>query len=398
MSVIRPRPPEDPLSHEAVGPAGRPWLENLPVAPLAAGIGDRLETIRSQMVAAPVALDLPRRLLDEYGERRPSSRLFAVLAEARRIREACDRLVIAAGGSLGPATQLFAAACCHPFHDQLSRGDRGSRPRLAWVDGQTDNDRLQGLFDLIAPPGRPRPCDLLDRWALLAIDPAADPAADPTLLAAVELLVERLVAQQEGGAAAAAEWFVAIASPGSRLAALAGAHRGARSLAAEPEIETPAGAFSAACLLPAAIAGIDVVQLLKGATAMLVRFSEAPAAGNPVFADAVCLHVARGAGRAGRVFAGSGLPLAELSAWEQWLRPAPVGSQAVVTRLVIEGPRRDRLPLPAAVSEAVSDAVSETAGPAIEIRLPRLDEHSLGQLMQLLILSAAVERELERPV
>jgi len=394
MSVIRPRPPEDPLSHEAVGPNGRPWQENLPVAPLAAGIGDRLETIRSQMVAAPAALDLPRRLLDEYGERRPSSRLFAVLAEARRIREACDRLVIAAGGSLGPATRLFAAACCHPFHDQLSRGDRGGRPRLAWVDGQTDNDRLQGLFDLIAPPGRPRPCDLLDRWALLAIDPAADPA----LLATVELLVERLVAEQGSEAAAAAERFVAIATPGGRLAALAVALGGARSLAAEPELETAAGAFSAAGLLPAAVAGIDVVQLLKGATAMLVRFAEAPAAGNPVFADAVCLHVARGAGRAGRGFAGSGLPLAELSAWEQCLRPAPVGSLAVVTRLVIEGPRRDRLPLPAAVSEAVSDAVSETAGPAIEIRLPRLDEHSLGQLMQLLILSAAVERELERPV
>jgi glucose-6-phosphate isomerase len=394
MSVIRPRPPEDPLSHEAVGPNGRPWQENLPVAPLAAGIGDRLETIRSQMVAAPAALDLPRRLLDEYGERRPSSRLFAVLAEARRIREACDRLVIAAGGSLGPATRLFAAACCHPFHDQLSRGDRGGRPRLAWVDGQTDNDRLQGLFDLIAPPGRPRPCDLLDRWALLAIDPAADPA----LLATIELLVERLVAEQGSEAAAAAERFVAIATPGGRLAALAVALGGARSLAAEPELETAAGAFSAAGLLPAAVAGIDVVQLLKGATAMLVRFAEAPAAGNPVFADAVCLHVARGAGRAGRVFAGSGLPLAELSAWEQCLRPAPVGSLAVVTRLVIEGPRRDRLPLPAAVSEAVSDAVSETAGPAIEIRLPRLDEHSLGQLMQLLILSAAVERELERPV
>lgn len=394
MSVIRPRPPEDPLSHEAVGPNGRPWQENLPVAPLAAGIGDRLETIRSQMVAAPAALDLPRRLLDEYGERRPSSRLFAVLAEARQIREACDRLVIAAGGSLGPATRLFAAACCHPFHDQLSRGDRGGRPRLAWVDGQTDNDRLQGLFDLIAPPGRPRPCDLLDRWALLAIDPAADPA----LLATIELLVERLVAEQGSEAAAAAERFVAIATPGGRLAALAVALGGARSLAAEPELETAAGAFSAAGLLPAAVAGIDVVQLLKGATAMLVRFAEAPAAGNPVFADAVCLHVARGAGRAGRVFAGSGLPLAELSAWEQCLRPAPVGSLAVVTRLVIEGPRRDRLPLPAAVSEAVSDAVSETAGPAIEIRLPRLDEHSLGQLMQLLILSAAVERELERPV
>ncbi len=390
MSVIRPRPPEDPLTYEAVGPAGRPRLENRFEGPLHEGIGERLEAIRGHLLAAPATVDLPRRLLAEYDEERPASRLFAVLAEARRIREACDRLVIAAGGGVGAATQLVVAACCHPFHEQLSRGDRGGRPRLAWVDGRTDNDRLQGLFDLFAAPGRPRPRDLLDRWALLAIDPAAD----PSLLATVELLAERLLAEQASEGGAAVERFVAIASPGSRLAALAGSQRGARSLAAEPEMFSASGAFSAACLLPAAVAGIDVVQLLKGATAMLVRFAEAPAAANPVFADSACLHLARGAGRAGRAFAGSGLPLAELSAWEQCLRPAPVGSAAVVTRLVIEGPRRDRLPLPPALPEAASEA----AAPAIEIRLPRLDEHALGQLMQLLILSAAVERGLERPV
>jgi len=386
MSVIRPRPPEDPLTHAVVGPAGRLGLENLFEGPLHEGIGERLEEIRGHLLAAPAAVDLPRRLLAEYDDERPASRLFAVLAEARRIREACDRLVIAAGGGVAAATQLVVAACCHPFHEQLSRGDRGGRPRLAWVDGQTDNDRLQGLFDLIAAPGRPWPRDLLDRWALLAIDPADNLA----LLATVELLAGRLAAEPEGEAAAATDRFVAIANPGSRLAALAGSQRGARVLAAPPEIETPAGAFSAAVLLPAAVAGIDVVQLLKGATAMLVRFAEAPAAVNPVCADAVCLHVARGAGRAGRAFAGQGLPLAELSAWERCLRTAPVGAAAVVTRLVIEQPRRDRLPLPPAMSEA--------AAPALEIRLPRLDEHALGQLMQLLILSAAVERGLERPV
>jgi glucose-6-phosphate isomerase len=388
MSVIRPRPPEDPLTYGAVGPAGPGGLENLLEGPLHEGIRERLEAIRGHLLAAPAAIDLPRRLLAEYDDERPASRLFAVLAEARRIREACDRLVIAAGGGLGPATRLFAAACCHPFHEQLSRGDRGGRPRLTWVEGQTDNDRLQGLFDLFAAPGRPR--DLLDRWALLAIDPADDPA----LLATVALLADRLVAEPGSEAAAAAGRFVAIANPGSRLAALVAAQSGARPLAAPPEIDTPAGAFSAAGLLPAAVAGIDVVQLLKGATAMLVRFAEAPAAGNPVFADAVCLHLARGAGRAGRAFAGRGLPLAELSAWERCLRPSPVGSAAVVTRLVIEQPRRDRLPLPAAGLAALSEATD----PAIDIRLPRLDEHALGQLMQLVILSAAVERGLEAAV
>jgi glucose-6-phosphate isomerase len=403
MSVIRPRPPEDPLAYEATGPAGRPWDPG-PLAGL-------LEAVRRDLVANSETVDLPRRLLAEYDTRRPESRLFAVLAEARRIRDLVDRLVIVAGGGLGPGARLVAACCCHPFHDQLSRGDRGGRPRLTWVDAEAGNDRLQGLLDLVAAEGRPRGDDLLERWAILAAD---SPADDPVLLATVELLLPAL-----GGHTAAAglpdprlaaERFVAVsASSGGRLAALAAAVGCRSRVAAGPELDSPQGIFTAAGLLPAAIAGCDVVQLLKGASAMLVRFAEAPPASNPVLADAAISLAARAAGWSGRACSGGGLPLGDLSAWLGSVRPAAAGAAALVTHVWAGEPRRDRLAVPPGAVGSLAArtwpefvaAVSPVEPPpkaAVTIRLPRLDEHALGQLLQLLVLSAAVERRLERGV
>lgn len=131
MSVLRPRPPEDPLAYDGGG-----WSPG----PLA----DRLAAIRDRLVAAPGELGLAPRTLEEYDTRRPESRLFAILSAARRIREAVDRLVIVAGGSIGPATRLLAASCCHPFHDQLPRGERGGGRGFPGSTGDRATTRSRG--------------------------------------------------------------------------------------------------------------------------------------------------------------------------------------------------------------------------------------------------------------
>jgi hypothetical protein len=97
-----------------------------------------------------------------------------------------------------------------------------------------------------------------------------------------------------------------------------------------------------------------------------------------------------------------------------------------VTHLSVGVPRRDRLVLPGLEAAAKSDGLDELVGhtwpervaatpspeprpspgplsgslsgslhgPTATIRLPRLDEHAVGQLLQLLVLSSAVERRL----
>ena len=428
MSVIRPRHPEDPLGHEATGPDGGLWKPGSLAGPLAEA--------RGSLLAEPADTDLPRRLLAEYDTRRSESRLFAVLAEARRIRDLVDRLVVVSGGGhtsgggIAAGTRLLVDCCCHPFHDQLPRGERGGRPRLTWIDGRFDNDRLHGLLDLIAPAGRCPSDDLLERWAILAIElPREDlprddlprddlPRDDLPGFATLRLLLATLLGRGDAGRNRVSERFVAVAAAGSRLTALAQALECRGRFTAEPELDSPAGLFTTAGLLPAAIAGIDVVQLLKGAAAMLVRFAEAPQVDNPVLADAATCVAARAAGLPGRSFSGGGRHLAELAAWQGDIRPVFAGAAAFVTHLSVGVPRRGRLVLPGLEAAATSDGLDELVGhtwpervavtpfpeplpspgplpgPTATIRLPRLDEHAVGQLLQLLVLSSAVERRL----
>jgi len=370
MSVLRPRPPEDPLTYADCG-----WSPG----PLAG----RLAAIRERLVAAPGELGLASQTLADYDTRRPASRLFAILSAARQIREAVDRLVILAGGSIGPATRLLVASCCHPFHDQLCRGERGGRPRLAWLDGRSGNDRLQGLLDLITPPGGPRPDDLLDRWAIMPVDL---PAAEPRRAEIEAILLARLETSLGDDPPRLAERVVPIAAAPGHGAALAERLGCPLRFTAETGLDSPAGVFTAGALLPAAVAGIDVVQLLKGATAMLRRFAEAPLAENPAVIDGAIAFEAAGSGRAaGRIFLGDPAWVASLGEWHAAVRPAPPGLAAVVTRLGSGEPRRDRI-------------VEPPPGEPASLGLPRVDEHAIGQLLQLLILSAAVEAGLHAGV
>ncbi len=356
MSVIRPRPPEEPLDYRLTA---RP-----PSPVLSPGLAADLAAIRAALVADPAGLDLAARLLADYDTRRPASELFAILGQARRIRDAVDRVVVVADGEIGPATRLVVATCCHPFHEQLSRGDRGGRPRMAWLDPAAGNDEIQGLLDLLVASPGPHD-DLLDRWALVVVGGAAVDAAPPAAI-----LHDRLEAAVGGDRDKMA----------TRLVRLGGG------------LETGTGVFTAAGLLPASIVGIDVVRLLKGAAAMLQRFAEAPAEANPPLLDAVVARRAATAGRPGRLLDGPGGWLGELSAWHRSLRSEPPGAAAIVTRVTSGEPRRDLLP-GLRVAAAEPTVVADT-----QIDLPRLDEHAIGQLLQLLILSTAVERRLPEGV
>jgi glucose-6-phosphate isomerase len=391
MSVIRPRPPEDPLVHLVEARVARPWQS--------CTLGASAKAIQAELKAHLDRLDSARSLLEDYGAQRPASRLFAILGEARRIRDAVDRLVIVSARSIPCVTRMLVASCCHPFHNDLPRGERGGRPRITWLDADADNDRLQGLLDLVAPEGRPRSRDLLDQWAILAVDAST---AEEAIVAHATVLVEALRKAGEDDLGIVAERLVTVARPGSRLAAFAASLGSTDRFHDETESDAPQGVFTAAALVPAAIAGIDIVRLLEGADAMLTRFAEAPVATNPVLIDAACRHrAAREFGVVGSLFTGGGLALAELSSWAGHVRPVPACGQreshdggvsppALVTHVSIDEPRRRALePVP---------CVTHSPSPSISIRLPRLDEHALGQLLQFVILSAAVERRFDDTV
>ena len=88
--------------------------------------------------------DLPERLLDEE---RPL--LDRIIAAGDRLAKEVDRVVVLGiGGSYMGARALFEA-CCHPYHNEISRQRRGGRPRIYFEGNNVDNDAVQGLLDLV---------------------------------------------------------------------------------------------------------------------------------------------------------------------------------------------------------------------------------------------------------
>ena len=120
-------------------------------------LNDRLEAARRALIGElesggggeTAFVDLPERMFADYQQTRARSELGRILAVGKRLRDAVDRVVVLdGGGSLLGARALFDAAC-HPYHNELSRGERGGRPRIYFVGDRLDNDAAQGLLDLL---------------------------------------------------------------------------------------------------------------------------------------------------------------------------------------------------------------------------------------------------------
>lgn len=438
ISVIRPQLPDDPIHFDpgptfAAGGASHAALAAL-ADPLDGARAAVLADTAAERHATPDAaawITLPDRVLTDFRTERPGSDLARLLATARRIREAVDRVLVLGDHDLLAGPRAVFEACCHPHHNELPRCARGGRPRLSFLDCGLDNDLAQGMLDLVAPrrdsggalTRAAEPPDLLDRWGLIVVGRGGDEFATA---ATARVFLAAILEQFGGDTARASERIVAITSDTGRLAAVARAV-GCRDTWAIPAAGPgPTAVFTAAGVLPCAIVGIDVVRLLEGAATMLRRFREAPVAENPVLQFAGAAYLA--GAQAGRV---RPVPwrgrLEPLSRWYDALLArddADRGRHAagtLATRVLVAEMRRDRLALPAiapldadqdgleglvgsswpalqAAAVGVAREADAAARPAgADILLPRLDEHTLGQLLQMLMLATLVERRLEPP-
>ena len=411
MSVIRPKLPEDPIEYETAAESAAGGSPPQHRDAVKTDLDRELERAR-QDVLGDADATRPDRLLDAYntGGVRAGSQLFAILQAARRIRDTVDRVIVLGGGCGPMGTRAIFESCAHPRHNELSRGERGGRPRLSFVDASLDNDAIQGLFDLVAPAGKPRSSDLLDQWAVVVTDATGD---GPGTAAATRLFLAAMLESVSGERAALAERLVPIARPSGGLASLASS-LGCASAFTRPEDAGEAGAvFTAVGLLPAAIVGIDVVRLLQGAAAMTRRFREAPVADNPVLQYGGMPRLMAEHEGVARVFASRSSQLDAVGRWHGLVsaRKGLPLTTTLITNLVAREPRRDPLVVPPlAGSSGDEDGLDHLVGtswpelpasahatqashqpPADTIRLPRIDEHSIGQLLQFVVLTNLLE-------
>ena len=323
-------------------------------------------------------------------------------------------------------------ACCHPYHNELPRQGRRDRPRIYFEGNNVDNDSTAGLLELLEGD---------DRWAIVVISKSGGTLETA---AAFRLFLDALRKACRGDQEKLRRRIVPVTGDSGRLRDLAGA-LGCPDVF--PVFDGVGGRYSVLSpvgLLPAAVMGLDVVKLLEGAAAMNERFRTALPRRNPVLDYAgICrlMEIRRGATI--RVLSTWGKRLESVGLWYDQLLAESLGKNGqgatpltvvntrdlhsrgqqhqegrrdkLITNLVVEQP--DRPPLGIERSSLDQDKLNELAGktlpdvlraalagtnqayaddhrPTADIRLPRLDEASLGQLFQMLMVATVVEGRL----
>jgi glucose-6-phosphate isomerase len=387
-------------------------------------------------------IDLPQITLDNYRRKSEASDLGRVLHLATRLSEQADRVVFlgTADSLLGPRA-LFEALLSRN-HNELPPETRLGVPRIYFEGDSTDNDALQNLLDLlqitcIDPEQRN------ERWAVVTVDKNGD-ALEPALV----LRAFRREAVEYYGLRSRwlKELFAAVTGGDSKLRRLfqASGHNDINILTVPDHIGSPLSVFTAAGLLPAAVMGLDVRALLLGAAAMTKRFLEEPFERNPVLQFAGINYLMTQEGHKPlRVLSVWSKKLEALGWWYDQLLASSLGKQGrgptpltmvaprdlpvrgqqhqdgprdrVVTNLIVKEPRatpilvqmadrnedelnqynRKGLPdIQNATLAGVNRAYYDAARPTVDLVLPSLSEHTMGQLMQMLMLATVVEGRL----
>jgi glucose-6-phosphate isomerase len=387
-------------------------------------------------------IDLPQSLLDQHRRKGEQSELGRTVALATRLREEADRVVfLAAGGSSLGGRALFEALKSR-HHNELPPENRLGVPRLYFAGTSADNDALQELLDLLqitcVDPERRE-----ERWAVVCISKSGT-----TLEPAVALRVFRREAAEYYGLRS--PWltrlFAAVTGPGSKLRELfkAYGHGEADVLTIPDNVGSRFSVFSPAGLLPAAVLDLDVRALLLGAATMTKRFLEEPFERNPVLQLAAVNHLmTEELHKPLRVLSVWSEKLEGVGRWYDHLISASLGKQSrgptpltavqtgersgrgqqlqegprdrVVNNLVVKSPRsvpiliqmadhneddlnavsRKGLPdVTAAALRTTFSAHFDVGRPGAELVVPALSEHTMGQLLQLLMLATVVEGRL----
>ncbi len=415
-----------------------------------------MTTANGERHGAAALIALPERMLADYGLNRRTSGLGRILAAAKRMLEAVDRVVIVGSAMDRAAARALFAAGCHPYHNEQGRGDRGGRPRIYFAGEQFDNDQLAGLLDLL--PHQPPGATVNDRWGIIAIDSECRTSAascdDETTPAAAAfgILLAALRRSCRDAPERLERLVMPIARPQSRLAGECEPLAIGERFQIPPETCTATAVFSAAGLLPASVMGLDIVRLLQGATAMNERFHSAPIGDNPPldFAGILELMRRRGGGMTRPQFFASSRGAAAVAEWcgglwesENWksqisnskseisdsksqisnlefqisnsksqIPDSDMDRRGLTVNLIVESVRRDRIAvepvdanatllgevgksLPELNADTVESAKAAAASrPTVDIKLPALDEFSLGQLFQMLIIARVLEARL----
>lgn len=364
---------------------------------------------------------LPEQLLADYVSDRRGSEMARILAVTKRLMTEVDRIVVVGAQELLLGPRAILDACCQPFFNELSRGDRGSRPRLYFVDQHSDNDRMQGLLHLLQAH-RGKPATSIDEsWGLVAI--GNDEVAIDTI-DAMKHLFAALQVNCGGDRSKLTQRVIGISTGGRPLTAV--------PVAKELMFEVAAGVgqrysvLSAGGIVPAALMGINVMKLLEGARSINEKFRSEKMGANLVLQYAGANRLAendhstlsRQVGVKNRSLMAAGqwhrqLVARSLGCVLNYVAADTTSASVVHSHIDVEETRFDLLPsIEHCETRAESDGTQPPYGtqPDIEVEkqaaglarsglratltIPQVNDTYMGQFFQLVMLATVVEARL----
>lgn len=387
-------------------------------------------------------IDLPQKTLDNYRRKGDASELGRVLRLAQRLKENTDRVVVLGiGGSYLGAKALFDALC-HTFHNELPAKLRMGKPRIYFEGNNVDNDALAELLELLentcVDPELPE-----ERWGAIVISKSGGTIETAAAYRAVRAEMTKFYGPKS-------PWLnqltVPVTGPKGKLRDLAKAEGIADEdiLTIPDDVGGRYSVFTPVGLLPAAVMGLDVRAILLGAAAMTKRFMEEPFDRNPVLQFAAVNHLmAEERGKNTRVMAVWSKKLESIGFWYDQLLSESLGKNSrgatpltsvytrdlhsrgqqhqegtrdkVINNLIVRQPKHSpivigmadrneddlnqfsRKGMPDLMDAAVkgtNQAYADAARPTADLVLPGVHEHTVGQLMQMLMIATVVEGRL----
>lgn len=381
---------------------------------------------------------MPERLLAEYAADRQGSELARILAVTKQLMSEVDRVVVLGIGGSYMGAKALMDACCQPYFNELSRGERGSRPRIYFEGNNVDNDASQGLMHLLgAHRGKPA-TGVDDSWGIVVISKSGGTLETASAFRQYLAALEKSCA---GDADLVRSRVIPVTGTSGKL------HDFATELGCQDIFPVPDGVggrfsvLSAVGLVPAALMGINVMKLLEGAAAMNEHFRTAKAADNIVMQYAAVNHLMETKrGATIRLLSVWSKALESAGMWYDQLLAESLGKDLkgatplttvntrdlhsrhqqhqegrrdkIVNNVIVENYRFDPLAIGkrntdpdtlnelgdktlidvmSAAIEGTNQALRDDGRPSTNLFMPRVDEYCMGQYFQMLMLATVLE-------
>jgi glucose-6-phosphate isomerase len=377
--------------------------------------------------------ELPERLLADEREHGIASELSRLKTAADRLAKAIDTVVVLGIGGSYMGARALVESCCHAYYNEVEPTMRRGRPRMYFEGNNVDNDALLDLVRLLESRG--------DRWGIVVISKSGGTLETA---AAFRILLRELRGTLGKQAGQIGELVVPVTGSSGKLFDLAEA-LGCRDTFSVPDgVGGRFSVLSAVGLLPAALLGLDLGKLLRGAVSINDHFGDTEPSQNMVLQFVgVCHLLEERHGCDVRVLSTWGKRLEAFGFWYDQLLAESLGKQEngalpltivntrdlhsrgqqhqegkrdkLVTNVIVDQPRSDpvaighcelnqdglnelaQATLPQILNAAIAGtnlAYHDVNRPTADIRIPQLDEYTLGQLFQMLMLATVVEGRL----